>query len=296
MKKKQSSHFISTILLSILIGGTISFSGCGNTSIFQGLSGGGGSVGGTTGAQQALDNGNYSEAISKANEVINSNIPSADKQQALIVKGEAIMGQSNVTAATIIASFEATSTSANQNIFSILPAGIDLQTATAAAEALNDAYDISQEGSQSLSVPKTRILTTTTSNGFTKDQYLARLLANGIVVNKMVSYVWTITDTGIEVNPPYDLMDTLAYLFPSSTRSAMYYTNVVNSTKNFCGLSQDKIDIITKIVDCMTNINSIYEATHVGGTPYTYAHGTINSSSSTTNIKAAIDYNVVNAR
>ncbi len=301
---------VQTVCLSALLVMGMSFlSGCGSTSLFKNLSGGGVQQSGAAGASQALDDGNYSVAIEKADEVITApDASTADKQDAYMTKGQALMGQSGVTSVELAARFqEVTEGGSTTNVLTVVPE-IEVSVATASAEAINTAFELTNTAMpdpdfgavatpNTLTAESISLASSGTQNVVTlnKDQYMARLVANLMVMVKMLTIVYDIAGDGsIELNTTYveTIQQSLDYLYPPDGRGLLYYGSVVDVTYPNCGLSTDNQSKISKAVKAVKNVSLINTARQLGNaSTYVGADGRrIDGNSSSSDIKAAVEY------
>ncbi len=288
-----------------------SISGCGNSSLFKGLSGGGVPLTGSAGATAALNNGDYATALSRAAEAIASpDTPTADLQEAYLAKGQALLGQAGVTAVDIATSIG--DRSGNENTIDLIPA-ITLTVATASAEAINTAFSLTNTappdnnfgnptpvngvviatGLSGFSLSPNDILKINTASTITKDQYIARLVANLVVMATMLNTVYDIGSYGsISMKYGYTIRGSLDYLY--ATDSLMDYAAVVAVTYQNCGLSADSKATIVKAIIAVVNVSYI-NAARKSGNPYSYRGSdgrTINSSSTDEQIRSAVEFEI----
>ena len=308
-------HHKTTLRLGFIVSLAIiafSISGCGNSSLFKGLSGGGVPLTGSAGATAALNNGDYATALSRAAEAIASpDTPTADLQEAYLAKGQALLGQAGVTAVDIATSIG--DRSGNENTIDLIPT-ITLTVATASAEAINTAFSLTNTappdnnfgnptpvggvviatGLSGFSLAPNDILKINTISSITKDHYIARLVANLVVMVKMLTTVYDISSNGsIQIKDGYTIKGSLDYLYDSRTR-LMDYAAVVAVTYQNCGLSEASKATILKAITAVVNVSYI-NAARKSGNPYSYRGSdgrTINSTSTDEQIRSAVEFEI----
>lgn len=270
-------------------------SGCGNSSVFKSLAGGGQARVGVLGANDALQGGQYASAITNADTVLDDpNASIDDKVQSSLIKGQAILGKADITAAKLVITLEDRPEGATQNILSLFP-DMDIEEALLAADALNLAgFDIEPSFfTESLSVQGI------TAPQLTQNQQMARLIANATVCIKMLTRVYTITDTELTIVEPHTFVDTLEYLFRREGRSVRTYSTAAKVAAPYTGLSPSNLALVDKITTCIDNLGLIKSAYLDHGTAYTYVDGitkTINSNSTEDQVREAMTFEVLRVR
>ena len=125
--------------LALVTGLLLASGGCGNSSVFKSLSGGGATHGGLTGASQALDNGDYDSAIAQADSVIQApGTSTEDLQSAYLLKGNGLLGASGFAATELAAVIVSGS---DDNVLASFPT-LETSVVTASAEAINTAFSL----------------------------------------------------------------------------------------------------------------------------------------------------------
>ncbi|MGE4170702.1 MAG: hypothetical protein AB7F28_08310 [Candidatus Margulisiibacteriota bacterium] len=214
--------------------------------------------------------GRYAEAISAADEILNSGSTSPEqKRAAAFEKATAILGQNNLDFSTIMIQVqEKVNSPSGTNLVELigsLPGNItDLATAA-------DLFNLSVSSTSYLSVGAPQPLTQSSTN---TEAELRRGVANATVAVKMVTLYLDVFSAGTvslnatAVADSVDEEDTLLYLTQSTKNVAYYADNAISAFTQAGSLDSSQLDNITKLQTSMTNLAALAQAV-TGNTTYT---------------------------
>jgi hypothetical protein len=282
--KKQ---FIFLFLFVFLV---FSLAGCGS-NLFSGLAGSPSEENPT----KLLEQGNYNKALEKANEVLDAVTPSSDPtpvQEALVVKGEAILGQKNITAPKIFEDFTAlaessdSSSEPSQNIFDVLETTVkdaSIEDLSSAADSLNSADAVAAY--IAAASPRIQAMTSAPPN-LNANQQILRGIANTLIVIKIVNTVIDVNSEGdITINAtliPQTFANALDKMMnpTGANHSVVYYGNkALDAFTAADAFSAKQLEEITKIKTAGTHIESLNTVVeHPTNTNWTFQGTTYNTS------------------
>ena len=257
----------------------IGITGCGKSSVFRDLSGGG--SGGDTIVDKmdtALKENRPADALSLANQVLSTpQTPTENKKKAYATKGAAILDLNGSSTSAISSAITAIKNNAvTKNIVESLPP-ISTKNATEAAIALNQAA---------------------TLGSLTTDQQLQRSVANAAVVGAKVKEVFDVSSEGVSLKPGSSIKESLQDLFTpdSSSKTIPDYAQTASQAYTNANQSGDGAENLSKISDISQKLLDLNSAIQSSGSfIYTDSNGhtqVITSSSSDDQVKSAVDFQI----
>jgi hypothetical protein len=265
MKKWMQGLFICAITCSLV--------GCGQVSLFKGLS----TAKARTPLEQIQANNNsgsnYQNSISLAEQIISSNASASTKQAAQQLKGEAILGKNGVKAVDIATKL-LSSTQPTANLLSILPK-VSAADALQAAKALNAADALSASSNTALE----------------KNYQVTRAMANTLAIVSKVDEVYTVGENGsLTIKGDAAPKDALADLFEADSdgKTLDYYANQANDGFDKGGtLSSSQQTQMNKVKNITAELKALNDAAQANNTSYTYTNSNnVVTSVDTTNSSA----------
>tara|TARA_Y100001970_G_scaffold48106_1_gene60903 strand:- start:1184 stop:1939 length:756 start_codon:yes stop_codon:yes gene_type:complete len=228
---------LKNILIVTLM--TTALCGCGS-NVFQGF------VGETEknlleSIEDASTTEDYSRLITAADEIINSSTATdAEKVEAHLIKAEAILGKSNITALDIMAEL-ALSADEETNPINVLSTEAPIEDLIAASTSLAAASDLGDSGN--------------------KEQNLMKGIVNTMIVMNTITEEFIIDENGKIVNDVSDYSDSLDnIMFPGdqTDHNIVYYsTQAFDGFDNSGALTEEQKDEADTIKQKIAEINTL---------------------------------------
>jgi len=234
-------------------------------------------------AEDALAARDYQTALSRAQAIIDNPGSDEDLQSAYLVKGQALLGLSEIDATDSLLEISQTE---DKNLFEVLPTMDDLDTATAAADSFELAEGLAP--------------TSRSTSELRSSQQLARMMANFTVVVKMLTRVFDVSTVGVTLTADAaTAKDAMDYLYGGSRTVQYYVTNAIDAAQKSGSLTDDQEDLI------VTTLTSIFEHLRLiqialdGSGDYSYdtgtSSGTLNASSLDAEILEVLSFEMMRA-
>lgn len=264
-KKMSSKVWILIPCFAVII-----LAGC-SQNIFEGLS----QETDSTDTTELVESGQYDEAISEAETVINSSSSSSeDKQQAYVDKGLAILAKNGIKLGeigSIAANFSDADDLLNGGLAELsdtMP--IELDAAVESADCLNAAFALSESGTTTSSIGLSA-LTMPLAPSLNSTAQFRRAVANATVVIKMSTLYLDITENGATLNAiakesNLDVIDVFVYLCGSSRNVFYYASNAYDAAVKSGAFSTNQLTTLTKGLEAAGNLRSLYRAYFTGTT------------------------------
>jgi hypothetical protein len=256
-KTKKWGLLCSALLITLIL------TGCG-TNLFEGMV----TQPEETNATKILENASTPEEFTKAIEIVDKvledpNATNNEKQDAYIVKSEAILGANEVSTLEIFSDVgtmaqNADDSSNKENIFNLIQISASLASVSDAADCINSANAVSV---QAITLAGTPAL----SPSLDANQQMLRGIANSLVVLKIAQTVYSIDEEG-EVTPktgfetPVQQLDGLMDPTGVNHSIAYYGTNAIEAFEAADAFTADQLEQITKLKDLGTKIDDLYTA------------------------------------
>ena len=265
IRKKARRFALSLCVMSL----ALAVSGC-EQNVFKGL------VKDTTpkDTKTLIESGNYTEAIQKADEVINNSASTTEqKQNAYVDKGTALLGKNNVEFANILSvvSDLTKDTIDTQSVFNktkeVLP--ISVTDAQDSADAFNLAYELGLSSHVTLRLSSSLIGTNSIIASLNETTQYRRGVANATVVIKMATRYLDINNDGSNTSATLNALaveenktwvDVLLYLSNPPKEIFYYASNAYEGFKKSNALTESQLTTIKKLVTVSRNIKNLRAA------------------------------------
>ena len=187
----------------------------------------------------------YSRLITAADEIINSSTATdAEKAEAHLIKAEAILGKSNITALDIMAEL-ALSADEDTNPINVLSTSASLEDLIAASTSLSAASDLGDSGNE--------------------EQNLMKGIVNTMIVMNTITEEFTINENGDianDISNYSDSLEAIMYPDPSNTDlTILDYTNeALEGFTNSGALTDEQLTETETIKTQITEIETLNES------------------------------------